>query len=59
MYSGGILRQDHEETSMRDAYHSAGFGTRELKANLEECVNKNVVDTYYGIHTSQQLEGTH
>lgn len=44
---------------MRDAYHSAGFGTRELKANLEECINKNVVDTYYGIHTSQQLEGTH
>ena len=29
----------------RDAYYSAGFGIRELKANLEECINKNVVDT--------------
>lgn len=34
---------------MRDAYHSADFGTRELKANLEKCIYKNVADTYYGI----------
>lgn len=26
---------------MRDAYHSAGFGSRELKTHLEKCINKN------------------
>lgn len=41
---------------MGDANHSAGYGTRELMANLEKCINKNVLDAHYRI--LQQLEGT-
>lgn len=40
---GGIFRQDLEETSRRNAYHRADFGTRELKSHLEKCIHKNVV----------------
>lgn len=41
-----ILRQDHEEPSMRAAYHSANFGTKELKFNLEKCAHRDGMDTH-------------